>query len=87
MRIYLQTPPSAETPSRYYHLFLQQDLLEGWTLVKETGRQGSSGRVTKIHFENREQAQVAMMKARDSQLKRGYRVVFVKGEQAPNSSQ
>lgn len=83
MRIYLQTPPGIEGPPRYYHLFLQEDLLHGWTLVKESGRQGSSGRVTKLHFDGRDQAQVAMIKARDDQLKRGYHVVFVKGEQAP----
>lgn len=83
MRIYLQTPLSIDGPPRYYHLFLQEDLLEGWTLVKESGRQGSSGRVTKLHFTDREQAQNAMIKARDEQIKRGFRVVFVKGDQAP----
>ena len=41
MRIYLQTPPNAEGNPRYYHLFLQEDLIEGWTLVKENGQQGS----------------------------------------------
>ena len=83
MRIYLQTPPSIEGPPRYYHLFLQEDLLDGWTLIKESGRQGSSGRVNKIHFENRESAQTEMMKVRDDQIKRGYHVVFVKGDDAP----
>lgn len=83
MRIYLQTAPGNDSPHRYYHLFLQEDLLDGWTLVKEYGRQGSSGRISKIHFPDREQAQVAMTKARDEQLKRGYQVVFVKGEEAP----
>ena len=83
MRIYLQTPAGIDGPPRYYHLFLQEDLLEGWTLIKESGRQGSSGRVSKLHFDNREQAQTAMIKARDDQIKRGYRVVFVKGDQAP----
>lgn len=83
MRIYLQTPPDLDGFPRYYHLFLQEDLYEGWSLVKEYGRQGSSGRVTKIHFEDRDQALAAMIDARDAQIKRGYRVVFIKGEQAP----
>lgn len=83
MRIYLQTPQSPDGPPRYYQLFLQEDLLEGWNLIKESGRQGSSGRVSKLHFPDREQAQNAMIKARDDQIKRGYRVVFVKGDQAP----
>ena len=83
MRIYLQTPPDIDGAPRYYHLFLQEDLLEGWTLVKEYGHQGSAGRVTKLHFADRDQAQAAMISARDAQIKRGYRVVFVKGDQAP----
>lgn len=83
MRIYLQTPPSPEAPPRYYHLFLQEDLINGWTLVKEYGQQGAPGRVIKTHFEEREEAEAAMLKARDGQIKRGYRVVFVKGAQHP----
>ena len=83
MRIYMQTPPRADGNPRYYHLFLQEDLIDGWTLVKENGLQGSSGRVTKIHFKDREEALTALIKARDAQVKRGYHVVFVKGEQAP----
>ena len=83
MRIYMQTPPQADGNPRYYHLFLQEDLIDGWTLVKENGLQGSSGRVTKIHFKDHEEALTALIKARDVQVKRGYHVVFVKGEQAP----
>jgi predicted DNA-binding WGR domain protein len=83
MRIYLQTPPSIDGPSRYYHLFLQEDLLEGWSLIKESGRQGSPGRVSKLHFATRDEAQTALIKARDDQIKRGFHVVFVKGDQAP----
>jgi predicted DNA-binding WGR domain protein len=84
MRIYLQTPATADGYPRYCQLFLQEDLLEGWTLVKESGRQGSAGRVSKLHFASHEQAQTAMISARDAQIKRGYRVVFVKGVQAPS---
>ena len=43
MRIYMQTPVGEDAAPRYYHLHLQEDLLEGWTLVRESGRQGSSG--------------------------------------------
>jgi len=80
MRIYLQTPPGDGTAPRYYHLFLQKDLINGWSLVRESGRQGSSGRVTKKHFDERETAVAALIEARDAQLKRGFRVVFVKGD-------
>ena len=81
MRIYMQTPPSIDMAPRYYHLFLQEDLLEGWTLVKESGHQGSSGRLQRLHFSSRDEAQEALIKARDAQLKRGYRVVFAKGDE------
>ena len=81
MRIYMQTQPGSEGAPRYYHLFLQEDLLEGWTLVKESGNQGSSGRLQRVHFSTRDEAQEALEKARDAQIKRGYRVVFAKGDE------
>jgi hypothetical protein len=37
MRIYMQIPPSDAGPPRFYHLHLQEDLLEGWTPVREWG--------------------------------------------------
>lgn len=83
MRIYLQTPPGIDGQPRFYHLFLQKDLINGWTLVKESGRQGGAGKVTKKHFENHDAALSALIAARDTQTKRGYHVVFVRGEQAP----
>ncbi|MGE0079956.1 MAG: WGR domain-containing protein [Thiohalomonadaceae bacterium] len=83
MRIYMQTPVTDEHPPRFYHLFLQSDLLEGWTLVREWGFQGSPGRVAREHFETREVAQEALMRHRDAQLGRGYRVVFAKGDDLP----
>jgi predicted DNA-binding WGR domain protein len=83
MRIYLQTRPDANTAPRFYLLALQEDLLEGWTLVKETGYQGSKGKVTTQHFDNQEDAMQAMLQARDAQLKRGYQVVFVQGQTRP----
>lgn len=83
MRLYLQTPPTADSYPRYFHLFLQEDLINGWTLVKESGQQGASGKVTKIHFDDHEQAMTALLKSRDAQIKRGYRVVFIKGEKVP----
>ena len=84
MRIYLQTSPAMDSLPRYCHLLLQEDLMGGWTLVKESGRQGSSGRVSKLHFDDHDEALAALIAARDTQIKRGYRVVFIKGEQAPS---
>lgn len=80
MRIYMQTPPQGDKPPRFYHLHLQEDLLEGWTLIKESGYQGAAGKVTKEYYQSREQAVDALIKARDRQSSRGYRIVFAQGE-------
>ena len=64
---------------RFYHVLIQQDLLDGWTLVREWGNQGSAGRVKKQHFTNRDEAEHALLKSRDDQLDRGYKVVFREG--------
>ncbi|MFQ5469042.1 MAG: WGR domain-containing protein [Gammaproteobacteria bacterium] len=83
MRIYMQLPSIDNKPPRFYHLMLQQDMLDGWTLVKEWGVQGSPGRVKKDHHESHEQALSAMIFARDRQHGRGYRTVFSQGEEQP----
>lgn len=79
MRIYMQTKYSPEQPLRFYHLHLQQDLLGGWNLIRETGLQGSKGRTTKEHFEQREAAEERLIQRRDYQLNHGYRIVFREG--------
>lgn len=79
MRIYLQTPPSADLPPRYCHLILQEDLIEGWSLIRETGAQGRAGRIKQQHFLDRNHAEIALMAARDEQVRRGYQVVYVEG--------
>lgn len=83
MRIFLQTPVSADRPPRYYHLFLQEDLLGGWSLVKQWGFQGAPGTMQREHFPTRDEALDALIRTRDLQLKRGYRVMFSQGEGAP----
>ena len=79
MRIYLQIQAEADKPPRYYQLLLQQDLLGGWGLVREWGVQGARGRVKKEFFEEHDAAMDALLLARDAQVKRGFRVVFVEG--------
>lgn len=83
MRIYMQTPVTDDRPPRFCHLFLQKDLLEGWTLVREMGYQGERGRVTRRHYETWEAAQQALTAARDAQAQRGFRTVFVEGQEKP----
>jgi len=80
MRLYMQIPPEGDKAPRYYHLHLQEDLLEGWTLIREWGYQGAAGRVKKEHFQNREDAESALLRARDEQIKRGYQVVFMQAQ-------
>jgi len=84
MRVYMQIPALEDKPSRYYQLLLLEDLLDGWTLIREWGQQGRSGRVKRDHFENREMAESALLRVRDSQLKRGFKVVFMQGQEQPN---
>lgn len=81
MRIYLQMPANDESAPRYCQLVLQEDLLGGWTLLRESGRQDGGGRVKREHYANREAAETALIEARDAQVARGYRVVFVQGDQ------
>ena len=77
MRIYMQIPPEGDKAPRFYHLHLQEDLLEGWTLIREWGYQGAAGRIKKEHFADHARAEAALLQSRDEQLKRGYQVVFM----------
>lgn len=83
MRIYLQTPFTPERPPRYYHLFLQKDLLGGWSLVRQWGFQGASGTLRREHYSDRDAAIDALMRHRDAQIKKGYKVMFFQGDEAP----
>ncbi len=81
MRVYMQTVNDhAEKKPRFYQLVLQEDLINGWTLVREWGNQGSAGRVKKDHFPSRDDAVTALLKVRDTQVKRGFKVVYMRGD-------
>jgi len=79
MRIYMQKSADQDGPPRFYQVLIQQDLLGGWTLVKEWVVQGVAGRVKKQHFSARDEAEHALLVTRDIQLEHGYRVVFLQG--------
>jgi len=83
MRIYMQTNPGPGSIPRFYHLHLEPDLFEGWMLTKESGAQGSKGRVKMTHYSDIEEAESALQKLRDAQIKRGYKVVFIEGQSSP----
>ena len=78
----MQMPSTDERPPRFYHLLLQEDLLEGWTLVSESGRQGAPGKVKRMHFLVHDEALASLVRERDRQLLRGYRVVYAEGSSA-----
>ena len=84
MRIYMQTVGDSENAPRYYQLILQEDLLGGWSVIREWGIQGSRGRIRREEFSQRFEAMQALTNYRDNQMQRGYRVVFVQGEEASN---
>lgn len=79
----MQTTASPGQPPRFVHLILQRDLLGGWSVVKEAGLQGRSGRVRREHFEEREEAEGVMLKERDAQSRKGFKVVFAEGQERP----
>jgi predicted DNA-binding WGR domain protein len=79
MRIYMQTAPGDADAPRYYQLALEQDLLGGWTLYREWGNQGGRATLKREQFLERDEALAAFQKARDAQIKRGFRVMFSQG--------
>jgi len=81
MRIYMQTPADPGEAPRYVQLTLEQDLLGGWTLYRESGRQGGRATLRREVYLEDSDAIEAFEKARDSQIKRGFRVVFAQGMQ------
>jgi len=80
MRIYMQTNTEGRKPPRFCLLAVQEDLLDGWTLVRETGYQGYAGQVQREHYPTRDQAERALAERREAQSRRGYRVVFSEGQ-------
>jgi predicted DNA-binding WGR domain protein len=79
MRIYLQIPAKDNHAPRFVQLILQNDLLGGCTLIKESGQQGQRGRSSRNHFNSQNEAVTAMEEERNLQIKRGYQVMFVQG--------
>lgn len=68
---------------RFSQIMLQQDMLGGWLLVSESGLQGEPGRVTRKQFASTEEAEEALVKARDNLIAKGYKLVFLKGMEPP----
>lgn len=84
MRLYLQNLPGSSEPPRYVQIVLEQDLLGGWTLYRETGQQGGKATLRHEQFLERDAAMAAFEKLRDAQIKRGFRVMFAQGQDGPH---
>ncbi|HEV7777305.1 MAG TPA: WGR domain-containing protein [Luteibacter sp.] len=84
MRIYMQTMPEAAEAPRYVQITLEQDLLGGWTLYRETGTQGGKATLKREVYLERDDALAAFAKARDLQIKRGFKVMFSQGMESPH---
>ncbi len=84
MRLYLQTPPGTADAPRYVQITLEQDLLGGWTLYRESGTEGGRATLRREQYLERDEATAAFEKARDAQIKRGFRVMFAQGQDGPH---
>ena len=80
MRLLLQHPPVGAEAPRFVQLALQQDLLGGWLLVRETGHIGQRSTLKREQFLKQDEAMAAFEKARDQNVKRGFQIVFAQGE-------
>ena len=84
MRIYMQTKPAADEAPRYTQLVLEQDLLGGWTLYRENGTEGGRATLKREVYLERDDALAAFERARDAQIKRGFRVMITQGMDSPH---
>ena len=83
MRLLLQQKPNAGESPRFVQLTLQQDLLGGWTLLREAGQIGGKTQLRREQFLERDAAVSAFEKARDTQVRKGFQVMFAQGADAP----
>jgi hypothetical protein len=79
MHLYMQTPPAGSTTPRYCRIALEQDLLGGWTLYRESGTEGGRATLKREVYLDRDAALAAFENARDAQLKRGFKVMITQG--------
>ena len=72
MHLYMQqTTPGLPAP-RFLRLVLEQDLLGGWELIRETGQVGGKTQLRRELFTDRAQAFNAFESARAIHAKRGF---------------
>ena len=83
MRDLMQQPPQGQESPRYVSISLQQDLLGGWTLLRESGLIGGKSQLKREQYLETESAIEAFEKARAAHTKKGFQVVFVQGAAEP----
>jgi predicted DNA-binding WGR domain protein len=83
MRLFLQQKPQAGESPKFVQLVLEQDLLGGWLLIRESGQTGGRSQLKREQYLDRDLALAAFEKARDAQVKRGFHVMFAQGADAP----
>jgi len=83
MRVFMQTKPDNAEAPRFYQIALQQDLLGGWMLTREWGRQGGRVSLKRDVYLERDAALAAFEHVRDAQLKRGFHIMFSRGTESP----
>ena len=79
MRLLLQQRPVAGEAAKYVQLTLQQDLLGGWTLLRESGQIGGKSQLRREQFLEHGAALTAFEAARDAQVRKGFQVMFAQG--------
>ncbi|KFN48902.1 WGR domain-containing protein [Arenimonas composti] len=79
MRLLMQQRPMSGEAPKYVQLVLQQDLLGGWTLLRETGQIGGKAQLRREQYLERDAALAAFEKARDAQVRKGFQVMFTQG--------
>ena len=80
MRLYLQQRPDGTEAPRFVQLQLDTDLLGGWTLVRESGQVGGRSQLRREQYLDRDSAVAALERARDQTLKKGFQLMFARGE-------
>ena len=83
MRLLLQQRPDGHEAPRFVQLQLQPDLLGGWELLRETGQTGGRSTLRRTLFPDQASAVLALEKERDTQLKKGFQLMFAQGADAP----
>lgn len=79
MRIFMQSLAEDRQTPKFYQLILQEDLLGGWTLIRQWGRMGARGSSRQHQYPDLESAQDALAEYREQQNAKGYSVMFKQG--------